>query len=151
MAMSEILLIGLFGDWWWWAFCLKLQRTIFLFLLWIYEWIESNQDSLEDYEWAFQYNLLEMFCRQLVIRKVVEKIWTMHKLLFYFLSKNCLDVTSSQIIWTSIPLSENSRITVTFFFPSWAICFVTNLLSPSLVTVVLHLRPSVVVSSNSFP
>ena len=29
-----------------------------------YEWIESNQGHLGDYELAFQYNLLEMFCRQ---------------------------------------------------------------------------------------
>ena len=34
------------------------------FSIFFYEWIESNQGPLVDYEWAFQYNLLEMFCRQ---------------------------------------------------------------------------------------
>ena len=51
-----------------------------------------------------------------------------------------------------MPLSLNSRMTVTSFWPFfWAFWNSIILLSPSIVTVVLHVLPSVVVSSTGTP
>ena len=71
--------------------------------------------------------------------------------IYWLREKNWTEVTSSQIIWTSMPASVNLRITLTSFWPFfWAFCMVI-MVSPSLVTVVLHSRPSAVFSSNSTP
>ncbi len=82
----------------------------------------------------------------------------MHRLFCYIfdcdqtLSKNWVETTSSQIIWTLMPLSVNSRMTFTSFWPAFvAFCVVISLLSPSFSTVVVHCLPSVVVSSNGTP
>merc|ERR1712020_817419 len=65
--------------------------------------------------------------------------------------KYCLEVTSSQIICTSIPSSENSRITLTDFFPGSLAFWSVTIVLPSMLTVVVHFLPSVVVSSKAFP
>merc|ERR1719167_206524 len=69
----------------------------------------------------------------------------------YCLLKYCFETTSSQIICTSIPSSENSRITLTDFFPASVAFWSVIIVLPSMVTVVVHFLPSAVVSSKGFP
>merc|ERR1719180_503146 len=62
-----------------------------------------------------------------------------------------VQTTPSQVKDTVIPPSSKDLTTVTSFSPDLVAFWLVVILFPARLTVVLHFRPSVVVSSNSSP